>query len=197
MRTYRELKTVSLRDYTRLSKPDALSGVLTLDSPASSIVTRFEFTRPLALELDVGINEALLMMKKSHVRSVIVMDSTEQFRGIISVSDLESRKVLSIAQGLGQRRDELCIADVMTPSAKLAGLSLQQVDGCCIGDVLKTLQDVGSQHMLVVNPEDQHICGIISASDIARKLHIPVAITERATSFREIVNVLYGRNGAA
>jgi hypothetical protein len=51
--------------------------------------------------------------------------------------------------------------------------------------------------MLVVRPEDQQICGIISASDIARKLHIPVDITERATSFREIVEVIYGSRGAA
>ncbi len=194
MRTFRELKTLSLRDYTRLTSPCHES--LSLESPASSIVTRFESTRPLALELDVGINEALLMMKKAHVRSVIVMDGAEKFRGIISVSDLESRKVLSIAQSLGQRRDDLSIGDVMTPSSRLAGLSTQQLDGSCIGDILKTLQDVGSQHMLVVRPEGQQICGIISASDIARKLHIPVAITERATSFREIVEVLYGHSAA-
>jgi CBS domain-containing protein len=195
MRTYRELKTLSLRDYSRLSTPDGET--LSLDSPASSIMTSFESTRPLALELDVGINDALLMMKKAHVRSVIVMDDSEKFRGIISLMDLESRKVLSIAQSQGLRRDDLSIADVMTPSAKLAGLSIQQLSSCCIGDVLKTLQDVGSQHMLVVRPEDQQICGIISASDIARKLHIPVDITERATSFREIVEVIYGSRGAA
>ncbi|ANG64281.1 CBS domain-containing protein [Marinobacterium aestuarii] len=195
MRTYRELKTLSLSDYSRLSTPEGET--LSLDSPASSIMTSFELTRPLALELDVGINDALLMMKKAHVRSVIVMDGSEKFRGIISLMDLESRKVLSIAQSQGLRRDELSIADVMTPSAKLAGLSIQQISNCCIGDVLKTLQDVGSQHMLVVRPEDQQICGIISASDIARKLHIPVDITERATSFREIVDVIYGNRGAA
>ncbi len=195
MRTYHEIKTLSLKDYTRLSKPD--TDILSLDSPASAIVTSFEFTKPLALELDVGINQALLMMKKAHVRSVIVMDGTEQFKGIISVSDLESRKVLSIAQSLGQRRDELTIADVMTPSTKLTGLSMQQVANSSIGDVLKTLQDVGSQHMLVVKPEEQRICGIISASDIARKLHIAVDITERATSFKEVVDMLYGRSGAA
>ncbi|UTW11538.1 CBS domain-containing protein [Marinobacterium rhizophilum] len=194
MRTFRELKTLSLRDYSRLSSPGHES--LSLESPASSIVTSFESTRPLALELDVGIHEALLMMKKAHVRSVLVMDSAEKFRGIISVSDLESRKVLSIAQSLGLRRDDLSIGDVMTPSSKLAGLSMQQLNGSSIGDILKTLQDVGSQHMLVVRPEDQQICGIISASDIARKLHIPVAITERATSFREIVAVLYGHSAA-
>ncbi|NVK40844.1 MAG: CBS domain-containing protein [Oceanospirillaceae bacterium] len=195
MQTYHELKPVSLVDYNRLTNPD--SETLNLDSPASAIVTMFDQTRPLALELDVGIDDALLMMKKAHVRSVIVMDGKEQFKGIISVSDLESRKVLTIAQQLGQRRDELTIADVMIPRSKLSGLSLKQVEGSSIGDVLKTLQDVGTQHMLVVNPEEQLICGIISASDIARKLHIPVAITERATSFREVVDVLYGRSGVA
>jgi len=194
MRTFHELKTLSLRDYTKLSTPEIDN--LSLESPAINVVTNFESTRPLALELDVGINDALLMMKKAHVRSVIVMDGAEKFRGIISVSDLESRKVLSTAQSQGLRRDDLTIGDVMTPSEKLAGLSMQQISGSCIGDILKTLQDVGSQHMLVVKPEDRQIGGIISASDIARKLHIPVAITERATSFREIVDVLYG-SGAA
>lgn len=195
MQTYHELKPVSLGSYHRLSHPETES--LSLDSPASDIVTRFDHTRPFALELDVGIDDALLLMKKAHVRSVIVMDGAEQFKGIISVADLESRKVLSVAQSLGQRRDELSVADLMTPRDKLSGLSIQQIEGSRIGDVLKTLQDVGSQHMLVVKPDESLICGIISASDIARKLHIPVAITERATSFREVVDVLYGRNGAA
>jgi len=195
MQTYHELKPVTLGDYNHLFHLD--TETLNLDSPASTIVTRFDHTRPMALELDVGIDDALLMMKKAHVRSMIVMDGKEQFKGIISVSDLESRKVLTIAQQLGQRRDELTIADVMMPRNKLSGLSIRQIEHSRIGDVLKTLQDVGSQHMLVVNPERHEICGIISASDIARKLQIPVAITERATSFREVVDVMFGRSGAA
>jgi hypothetical protein len=62
-----------------------------------------------------------------------------------------------------------------------------------IGDLLKTLRHEGSMHMLVVDPESQEICGIISASEIARRLQVPVEINLQASSFRDLVDVLFGR----
>jgi CBS domain-containing protein len=135
-------------------------------------------------------------MRKVHVRSVIVTDSSGDFRGILTVMDLESRKVLSQATSLGLKRDDLSIKDVMVNRDKLRGVSLSALQQGTIGDLLKTLRNEGSMHMLVVDPASHEICGIISASEIARRLQVPVEINLQASSFRDLVDALFGRGEA-
>jgi CBS domain-containing protein len=145
------------------------------------------------MNLTESISDATQAMRKVHVRSVIVTDSSKAFRGILTVIDLESRKVLSQATSLGLKREDLSIKDVMVSRDKLRGVPLSALQQGTIGDLLKTLRHEGSMHMLVVDPESQEICGIISASEIARRLQVPVEINLQASSFRDLVDVLFGR----
>jgi len=196
MQKYHELKTVVLDDYTNISRT-ASPECPTLDSPAIAMMTDFRLTEPLTLHLDESIDDAVRAMRKMHVRSVIVTDADEIFRGIVTVADLESRKVLSQASSLGLKRGDLSIADVMITRNALRGITLEAMLQGSIGDLLSTLRNEGRQHMLVVDPDQGTICGIVSASEIARQLRIPVEINLRATSFRELVDVLFGRGEAA
>ncbi|MBP0047901.1 CBS domain-containing protein [Marinobacterium sp. AK62] len=196
MQRYHELKTVSLEHYQTLSGAES-SSAIDLDSPAESVMTDFRKVVPLTMSLNESVDEATRAMRKVHVRSVIVTDSSAHFRGILTVIDLESRKVLSQATSLGLKREDLSIKDVMVPRAKLRGVPLSVLQQGTIGDLLKTLQYEGSQHMLVVNPATEEICGIISASEIARQLQVPVEINLQATSFRELVETVFGRGEVA
>ncbi|MBY4677504.1 CBS domain-containing protein [Marinobacterium arenosum] len=189
MNTYQELKTVSLDEFSAIMRPQQLEEY-TLDTPAMSVVTDFRKTQPLMMEQDVSLDEAIHMMRKVHVRSVLVIDAEEQFRGLLTVADLESRKALSVATSSGLNRSDLTIKDVMTPRERLRGVPLSDVEHGHIGDLLKTLQHEGSQHMLVVDADSRQLRGVISASDIARRLKISVDISQRATSFREVVDML-------
>jgi DeoR family transcriptional regulator, catabolite repression regulator len=56
--------------------------------------------------------------------------------------------------------------------------------------VLNTLQHNGEQHCLVIDTDSHHIRGVISASDIASRLHIPVHI-EKAPTFLNIFDRMY------
>ncbi|SIQ59474.1 CBS domain-containing protein [Marinobacterium stanieri] len=196
MHKYHELKTVSLETFKSLSGSESAEGI-DLNSPAETVMTDFRHVRPLTMSLNESVNDATQAMRKVHVRSVIVTDSSDHFRGILTVIDLESRKVLSQATSLGLKREDLSIKDVMIPRDKLRGVPLAVLQQGSIGDLLKTLQNEGSQHMLVVNPDNEEICGIISASEIARKLQVPVEINLQATSFRELVDNLFGRGEVA
>jgi predicted transcriptional regulator len=192
MKNYHELKTIGLEDYTRLAE-GADHAITNLDSPAQLVMTDFRQTPPLTMNLTESISDATQAMRKVHVRSVIVTDSSKAFRGILTVIDLESRKVLSQATSLGLKREDLSIKDVMVSRDKLRGVPLSALQQGTIGDLLKTLRHEGSMHMLVVDPESQEICGIISASEIARRLQVPVEINLQASSFRDLVDVLFGR----
>ncbi|GAA0792603.1 CBS domain-containing protein [Marinobacterium sediminicola] len=192
MKQYHELKTIGLEDYTRLSEGSGHSKT-SLDSPAQEVMTDFRRVPPLTMSLTESVSDATRAMRKVHVRSVIVTDSSGDFRGILTVMDLESRKVLSQATSLGLKRDDLSIKDVMISREKLRGVTLSALQQGTIGDLLKTLRHEGSMHMLVVDPESHAICGIISASEIARRLQIPVEINLQASSFRDLVDALFGR----
>lgn len=192
MKNYHELKTIVLEDYTRLAE-GADHAITNLDSPAQLVMTDFRQTPPLTMNLTESISDATQAMRKVHVRSVIVTDISKAFRGILTVIDLESRKVLSQATSLGLKREDLSIKDVMVSRDKLRGVPLSALQQGTIGDLLKTLRHEGSMHMLVVDPESQEICGIISASEIARRLQVPVEINLQASSFRDLVDVLFGR----
>lgn len=121
------------------------------NSSALGIVTDFKLKRPLMLESDVTVDEALLVMRKTHVRSVIVIDKNEQFLGLLTLADLESRKVLSLANSMRVSRSDLAIRELMTPKDKLSGISYMALADARIGDVLKTLQHRGVPHMLLTH----------------------------------------------
>lgn len=192
MKSYHELKTIGLDDYTRLTD-GADRQATDLDSPAERVMTDFRQVPPLTMGLNESITDATQAMRKVHVRSVIVTDSNDNFSGILTVMDLESRKVLSQATSLGLKREDLSIKDVMISRNKLRGIPLSALQKGTIGDLLKTLRHEGTMHMLIVDPESHEICGIISASEIARRLQVPVEINLQATSFRDLVDALFGR----
>ncbi len=195
MKNYHELKTIGLEDYTRLTAGTGHQ-ITSLDSPAETVMTDFRQIPPLTMSLTESVSDATQAMRKVHVRSVIVTDSSGDFRGILTVIDLESRKVLSQATSLGLKRDDLSIKDVMVSREKLRGVPLSALQQGTIGDLLKTLRNEGSMHMLVVDPASHEICGIISASEIARRLQVPVEINLQASSFRDLVDALFGRGEA-
>ena len=190
MTALRTLKTVSLRQAEHIVSNEDL-GIYTLESPAETVITNFKKRTPSLLEQDLSLDEALRFMRKSHVRSAIVIDKGETFLGLLTLADLESRKVLSMADKMGLKRTDLCIADVMTPKAKLRGISIKEVMDARIGDMLQTLQDLGKPHVLLTD-EGGNIAGVVSASEVARKLRIDINISERVTSFAEIYSVVSG-----
>jgi len=59
-----------------------------------------------------------------------------------------------------------------------------------ISDVIDILQDNGEQHCLMIDREKHHIRGVFSASDISRKLHLPIDIQEKSSFYRVFASAL-------
>ncbi|MEJ6473255.1 CBS domain-containing protein [Pseudoalteromonas piscicida] len=190
MGRYNALKTVKLEGTFQLcdhfdSEP------LTMDSSALKVVTDFTRRQPQVIAKDVDIDHALYMMKNGHVRSKLVVDEGDNFLGVVNCRDLSGRKVLSVAQRKQISREDVCVEDVMVAKEALYAVPYEIVARSTIGDVLETLQSLGSQHVLLIGNEG--LRGMISAGDIARALHIPVSILQKPTSFKEIFGVVSGR----
>lgn len=189
MDQYKQLAVHSLEKvdsfFTAVDAPEKCT-----DSPAMNVVTDFHFTRPSVLEADVCIDEAIRMMVKAHVHMKLIVDSNERFLGIVSMSMLQGRRAMRAAQQTGATRAEITVADVMVRRDRLHALSHEELQKSTVGDVLHTLKDLGEHHMLVLDRQQNRICGVVAASDVAKFLNAPIEIVQRAASFVEVVDAL-------
>src|SRR5262245_39900824 len=134
------------------------------------------------------------------VRLLLVVDDAEIVLGVITATDVLGEKPMLASTDRGLRRDELTVADVMTPAAPVEAIALPDVPGARVGHVLETLRRAGRQHALVVDfdilPPTRPLApagrrtmvrGIFSISQIARQLGITLPSgAEVARTFSEI-----------
>jgi len=139
------------------------------------------------------------------VRLLLVVDEHDAILGVITATDILGERPMQAATGRGLRRDELSVADVMTPAADVEVLSLADVEGSRVGHVLETLRHAGRQHALVVDYDTlpatgllerptQRIMvrGIFSITQVARQLGLALpAGGEVARTFSEIEAALF------
>jgi DeoR family transcriptional regulator, catabolite repression regulator len=162
---------------------------LDIHSPAIEFFTDFKKHRPLTIEGSTLAVDVEMLMRKAHVRIKLVIDADNEFIGTISTEDLsEQNFMIRIANG--ERLDEITVSDMMCTKQSLLALDLGQLERSSINDIIETLKRSGQQHCLVVDQSRDHIRGIISASDVARRLHVPIRI-ERVPTFVEIFRSIH------
>lgn len=178
--------TNTIRD---IQRPPAVN-VLSLHSPAMEVLTDFCRQQPLMVEQNTTVDVAREMMRRTHSDLFLVIDAQEAFRGILSQDDLESEKVMKEIGQSRLRRSEVTVEHVMTPRNRLRAIDLREFQLANIGDVLSRMRHNGEHHMLVAETKRPSIRGIVSADGIARRMHTPVLISERAVSFSDICRTI-------
>tara|TARA_R110001592_G_scaffold140906_1_gene362026 strand:- start:7125 stop:7685 length:561 start_codon:yes stop_codon:yes gene_type:complete len=163
--------------------------LISVDTSAIEVFTDFKLNQPMIIEADTLAIDAQKFMLKAHVRLKIVVDQNNNFLGILSLDDLTSQEIIKhVSQG--DSREELTVTDFMRSKKDLQGFNYAAVKKASIMDVIQALKTTGQQHCLVVDFEENKIRGIISASDISRKLKLPLDIRHNS-SFVSIFNVLH------
>ncbi|WP_439101629.1 CBS domain-containing protein [Congregibacter sp.] len=179
------MKTLSLYPIGKadhLASPEA-TAALTVDTPALRFFTDFKQVEPLVLESHMSALDAKRLMQTAHVRMKFVLNESGQFIGIITSEDLIERKLVQKVSE-GSNRNEIGVTDLMTPRSELKALDYQEVAKVTISEVIHKLKDSGEQHCLVVARESNEIRGIFSASDISRKLHLPIDIQAKSDFYK-------------
>jgi len=176
------------------------SGRVSLESPALEVMTDLARTTPAAIRPQAPLAGANQFMITRGVRLLLVVDDLEIVLGVITANDVLGERPMLAATGRGVRRDELTVADVMTPAERVEVIELAEVERARVGHVLETLRGAGRQHALVVDYEltaasrplsppakRTMVRGIFSISQIARQLGVSVpAGGEVALTFSEI-----------
>lgn len=172
----------------KLTRPE-LHQDISEDTSAMSVFTDFHLVSPLKVESSTPAHEVEKMMLSSHVRLKFVVDKDGEFIGVVSLDDLNGQTMMQkLTQGYD--RDSLSVKDFMRRRDQLKAFSYEDLARSSIRDVVNTLESSGMQHCLVVDQSNNEIRGIISASDIARKLKLPINIGRRS-NFSEIFKAVY------
>ncbi|HEX5802262.1 MAG TPA: CBS domain-containing protein [Azospira sp.] len=160
-----------------------------LDSPALQVMTDLTRIPAASIPADALVAEANQSMIYRGVRMLFVVDEAKQLLGIVTASDVLGERPLQAAQNHGLARHELRVAHIMTPLARIDSIDLSMVTRAEVGHVVATLKACGRQHAIVVD-RDAHgrqvVCGVFSATQIARQLGMPLPTGETARTFAEI-----------
>jgi CBS domain containing-hemolysin-like protein len=127
-------------------------------------------------------------MLRRKIRLLFVMDEQDRVAGIITSTDIYGEKPMQVVQSRGIRRDEVLVADIMTPVAQLEAVSLDDVKSAKAGHVLATLKASGRQHALVMETVEGRpmVRGLLSLSQLSKQLGVDVVTSEVAQSFAAI-----------
>jgi CBS domain-containing protein len=164
---------------------------VTSESPALHAMTDLTRTSPATIRPRAPLAGANQFMITRGVRLLLVVDEEhEKVLGVITAADLLGERPMLVATDRGLRRDELTVADVMTPARQVEAIALADVEAARIGHILETLRRAGRAHLLVVDA-DCAVRGIFSLSQIARQLGVAAEPgNEVARTFSEIEAVL-------
>ena len=184
--------------FRRPTQPQAAR--VTPDAPALQVMTDLTRVAPATIRPQAPLAGANQFMITRGVRLLLVVDELENVLGLITATDLLGERPMLIATQRRLRRDELTVADVMTPAEYVEVSALADVVGARVGHGLATLRRAGRQHALVIDHDvvaatrpleapsrRSMVRGIFSISQIARQLGVNLpAGGEVARTFSEI-----------
>lgn len=179
------IKLFPLNHVAHMVQPDEFDG-LNMDSPATEFFTDFKKHRPLTIEGDTPALDAAMLMRKSHARMKLVTDLKGEFIGTITVDDLSDQNLM-VKVATGERLRDVTVSEMMCPKREMFAIDMSELERASIGDVIETLQRSGQPHCLVVDRQRDHIRGLLAASEVERRLHMPIRI-EKIPTFIDIFN---------
>ena len=187
--TYTRLPARNLDKSAGLLRPACiLPERVGLENPALDVMTDFRRLTAFIATPGDTIKQAEERMIRRKVRLLFVMDGQDRVAGLITSTDIHGEKPVQVVQNRGIRRDEVLVADIMTPVERLEAVDYDDIAHARVGHVLETLKARGRQHALVIEHTEgrQMVRGLLSLSQLCKQLGVTVETTEVADTFLEI-----------
>jgi len=164
-----------------------------MDDAAMLVMTDFKQVRALTVQATTSMQNALNKMIANGVRMLLVVDIDNAIVGLITSTDIAGEKPVRVIQERRISRDELAVADVMTPREQLEAVDMDDLVLARVGHVVMTLQAVGRRHALVVETDKdgkQMLRGLFSATQVEKQLGTSIDTPEIARSFAQVGELL-------
>lgn len=153
---------------------------VTVSSSAVEVMTDLRFIPAATVSAELDIESANQKMIARGVRALLVVNVLQDVIGIVTSSDFIREPAAAVN----------VVRDIMTGAEQIEVLFLTDVLLARVGDIVETLKDSGRQHALVLEEQpssgERLVCGIFSATQIARQLGIPTAKHVLSDTFADI-----------
>lgn len=192
MNEYKSLAVQYLSGTVRISKP-ASANPVTLDSPASEVMTDLRKIQAAVIAPDITMEIANNYMMQRGVRTLLVLNDDDSLAGIITATDILGEKPMRFIQQRGVKHNEILVMDIMTPLEKLEAIPLEEVMHARVGNIVVSLRESERLHALVLYGHASglsRICGIFSWTQIEKQLGMVIPPNNVAKSFAEIESTL-------
>ena len=188
--TYHALVHHTLPTETRLHQPYThLAGPLGYDDPALRVMTDLKQVTPFSISPFSSLEDANNKMIIAGVRLLFVTGNNGVILGLITATDLLGEKPVLYLHEHGGSRETIQVQDIMTPANELEALDFHEVERASVGDIVKTLEQCGRQHLIVYQTQsnsDYILRGIFSSTQISRQLGTPLTLAPRANTFAQL-----------
>lgn len=167
---------------------------LTMNSPALEVMTDLTIVRAVTIHRASSLRHAEQTMIDQGVRLLFVVTDDTVVEGLITSTDLHGDVQMRIVNERALHYDDLSVADVMTALTSLDAIAYEQMSHATVANLVATLRRFGRHHLLVVEAATTdapgRVRGVISRSQIARLLGMPIEVTPIAGTFSEINRAL-------
>lgn len=146
-----------------------------LDDPALSVMIDFEKIAPYTAQLNDTMDNVSHKMNMSGVHFLLVIDHQTHVRGIIGPEDIFGEKPIQLIEECRISHRMVLANMLMIPVSKLIVFDCETIQSARVGHVVKTLSEYKKSYAIVVHSEKNNeriICGIFSASQISKQLHM-------------------------
>jgi predicted transcriptional regulator len=161
-----------------------------LDTPAIEVMTDFEHVSPVTIGPEATLAQATNAMIARGVRLLFVVDRQGAIIGLITARDTTGERPIKMIRERGGKHSDLRVEDVMTRQEQIEALTIEEVLHADVGHILETLKSIGRQHAIVVEMDPagaaEVVRGIFSATNIGRRLGVPIQTFEVARTFADI-----------
>ncbi len=165
-----------------------------LDTPALAVMTDLTKVKAATTTPATPLTQAEQQMIYAGVRMLFVVGELPRVEGLVTHADIDGDRAMRLVQQRGIHHDELTVGDVMTELAALDAVDIDALKTAQVSNVVATLKALGRHHLLVAARGGPgaapRIVGVISRSQVARQLGMPVEVVEIAGSFAEIRQML-------
>jgi CBS domain containing-hemolysin-like protein len=168
-------------------------GQVTLDAPALAVMTDLTRVKAASTSPSTSLRDAEQFMIYQGVRMLFVVRAMPMVDGLVTVSDLHGDTQMRLVQQRNVRYDDLTVADVMTPLSRLDAIDHAVMVNATVANVVATFRRLGRNHLLVAEGGGDvpvRVRGVISRTQVERQLGFPIAMTEVANTFPDVVQML-------
>ncbi len=182
---FRPLPLASLKAAPTLPKVQQTAG---LGDDALSLFTDLRHSSIVMASHQDGLDQTLHVMKRAGVRMVFVTGVHGELMGLVTADDLQGERPVLRALADHVRHEELALEHVMTPVSVWQVVSLPQLAGARVGNIVATLREHGLRYLLVTETQDGQtsLRGLFSARRVELALQTVIEGSLHSRSFADL-----------